>query len=383
MRILLLCLLLSVVAAGLGWFYLNPAPVVSNSESDALTVSAAMAAPDLTGYARAATVRPFIFPADHGAHPDFRVEWWYLTGNLWHDSGRRFGYQFTLFRIALSPTPVAQDSAWRTRQLYMGHFAVSDMAEQQHYDAQRFSRGALGLAGVTLQPLTVWLEDWQLQGTANELFPLQLQAQTEELTLHLQLTPEKPLVLQGQAGLSQKSAAPGNASYYYSYTRLASQGQVRIGEETWAVQGQSWLDREWSTSALGPDQTGWDWFALQLSDGYDVMFYRLRHTAGGMHPYSQGVLVDADGQRTLLTADTISATPLEPFWQRPAGGYYPIRWQLTDRANRFNLTVSATFADQAMDAAITPYWEGAVDVQGTHQGQAVTGVGYLEMTAYE
>ncbi|MEZ5450363.1 MAG: carotenoid 1,2-hydratase [Thiolinea sp.] len=229
-------------------------------EADAFVVAEQLGGVSDSGFARAASPREFRFPADHGVHPDYRTEWWYVTGNLNSASGRHFGYQLTLFRVAMTPRAPDSPASWATNQLWMGHIALTDVEGGQHYHAERFARGAGGLAGQTDQPFRVWLEDWTLMGTGAADFPWQVKMEDENFTLDLQLQNTKPVVLQGDQGLSQKSSEPGNASYYYSLTRLATAGEIVLDGERLPVSGASWLDREWSTSALGPDQAGWDWF---------------------------------------------------------------------------------------------------------------------------
>jgi predicted secreted hydrolase len=361
-------LLWSLAATGCGSEALEPA--------DPIDVVRALGTTTADGYARAVTAREFEFPEDHGPHPDFRNEWWYFTGNLTGSNGRAFGYQITLFRTAVSPNAVETESAWRTRQIYMGHLAVSDLAAERHYAFERFSRGALELAGAGATPFRVWLEDWQLRGTDDDAFPLRLRAAEDPVSVDLTLTPIHGPILQGNEGLSAKSAEPGNASYYYSYTRLATQGTLSIGGVEYPVTGQSWFDREWSTSALGRDRTGWDWFALHLDDGRDLMFYRLRLADGGMAPESDGVLVAADGRYQRLGAGSVELTPLD-VWESPrTGDRYPIRWRMRVPAHDLDLTVSARLPNQEMRLAVR-YWEGSVTVTGNHGG-----LGYLEMTRY-
>lgn len=347
-----------------------------------ITVGSALGGSDNAGYQRAYEPRPLQFPADHGPHPDFRNEWWYVTGNLADAAGQQLGYQLTLFRIALSPVPPAADSAWRTHQVYMGHFALTDVAGNRHYGFERFSRGAMGLAGAQATPFRVWLEDWALTGVESDAFPLRVYAQEGDIAIDLTLNATRPVVVQGDRGLSQKSAEPGNASYYYSYTRLPTQGVVRVGKQRFTVSGASWLDREWSTSALGPDQSGWDWFALQLDDGRDLMFYRLRRKDGGMDPFSRGVLVAAGGQARLLRWDEVDLQPLGEWTSSKNGDRYPAGWRLRVPAEKLDLTIAPKVADQEMRLTVR-YWEGAVAVTG-HTGDKPThGQGYLEMTRYE
>lgn len=350
-------------------------------QATASSVPAALSSEEVQGYQRAYASRPLVFPADHGPHPDFRTEWWYVTGNLMDDRGHTFGYQLTLFRLALSPHPVVADSAWRTNQIYMGHFAITDVASGRHYNFERFSRAALGLAGAQAAPFRVWLEDWSLQGRADDAFPLRLQAREQEFGLDLILESVKPLVLQGDQGLSQKSDEPGNASYYYSATRLRTQGTLTITKRRFTVSGFSWLDREWSTSALGPEQSGWDWFALQLDDGRDLMLYRLRLKSGGIDRHSSGVLVDAKGATRRLSHDQMEFTELKR-WTSPATGKrYPIHWRVRIPTENLELTVIPQLEDQEMRNSVH-YWEGAVTVTGRAGTKPIDGRGYLEMTGY-
>ncbi len=346
-----------------------------------VTVGAALGGDDHVDYQRADRPRSFHFPADHGPHPGFRNEWWYVTGNLIDATGRQFGYQLTLFRIALSPHFPVADSAWRTNQVYMGHFALTDVRGEKHHSFERFSRGAVGLAGAQAAPFRVWLEDWALSGTETDAFPLRLQAGEGGVALDLTLQANKPVVLQGDRGLSQKSAEAGNASYYYSHTRLPTQGTVRLDGQTFTVQGSSWLDREWSTSALGPEQSGWDWFALQLDDGRDLMFYRLRRKDGGMDAFSKGVLVDAEGQMRVLRWNEVDLQPLGEWISSKTGDRYPAAWRLRLPGEALDLTVTPKVADQEMRLTVR-YWEGAVAVSGHAGPREIRGQGYLEMTRY-
>jgi predicted secreted hydrolase len=327
------------------------------------------------GFTRAVAPAVLQFPADHGPHDDFALEWWYLSGNLYSPAGRRFGYQFTLFRIGLRPGAPAADSRWRSNQIYMGHGAITDVAGGRHYSAQRLSRAALGLAGAESRPLAIWVDSWSLRGDGAP-FPLALSADAEDFGMALELAAgNKPLVLQGERGLSRKSATPGNASYYYSFTRLPTTGTLRVGATSYTVSGGSWLDHEWSSSALDDDQAGWDWFALQLDDGRELMFYRLRYRDGGMHPYSRGSLVLSDGGTRELAPALVTLTP-ERYWKAPDGTRYPVAWRLAVPGEGLDLQVQAVLDDQVMDDTVR-YWEGAVDVSGSH-----TGKGYLELSGY-
>ena len=348
-----------------------------DSTRGTVSVSERMGSTPDPGFRRADRPRSLDFPADHGAHPEYATEWWYFTGNLWGSDAARFGYQFTLFRVGLAPGTPAEDSPWRSHQLYMGHLAVTDIDAQQHHSSERFSRAAAGLAGADTSPLRVWLGSWALVAEDKTgLFPLRLRAEADDIAIDFTLQPgNKERVLQGEQGWSRKGAAQGNASYYYSYTRLPTQGRIRIGTQWHEVEGSSWFDREWSSSALAEDQAGWDWFALQLEDGRDLMFYRMRDRQGHAQIFSQGVLVEADGQITRLDLNNTRVQP-SGFWTTPDGVRYPVRWQVSIPAKEIELTVEAAVSDQEMNHSVR-YWEGAVDVRGSQSG-----LGYLELSGY-
>ncbi len=365
---------------------------------------------DTTGYARATAVRPFVFPADHGPHPDFRTEWWYLTGNLDvatnggdPSSGgpsERLGVDLTIFRIALTPgAPAApSDSArtdtsgWQTRQMFMAHAGVTDAARQRFVADERFSRGAAGLAGAQAprdgQPFRVWLEDWEIAegpgGVSGPLPTFRVRASAgrgDSLTrFDLVLRTEKPAVLQGDRGLSQKGPEPGNASYYYTLPRLAATGTVTRGGRTEAATGTVWMDREWSTSALGPDEVGWDWFALHLTDGRDLMLYRLRRRDGTAAPLSKGSVSPAAGPARRLALADYTLRPTRTWTSPHSGARYPVEWEVAVPSENLRLRVRAVMPDQELNVSVR-YWEGAVDVTNAATGAAL-GRGYLEMTGY-
>ena len=330
-------------------------------------------------FARAIAPREFVFPEDHGPHPEFRNEWWYVTGNLDNEDGERFGFELTIFRFALTPSVTLSESAWRTNQVYIAHLAVTDANNERFYVAQRYSRGAVGLAGAQAAPFRVWIDDWEM-AERMETDTWRLVANDEDFGIDFNLTALKPPVLNGIDGLSQKSADPANASYYYSITRLQTRGSLRVGEKDYTVSGLSWLDREWSTSALAADQVGWDWFALQLDDGSDLMLYGLRLQNGTRDPASAGTFVDANGDASHLAYDDVEISVLEE-WSSPEGGSYPSRWLL--RVPRFGLelNVSPVISDQELFTTVR-YWEGAVDVAGEHDRQPIEGRGYVELTGY-
>lgn len=351
----------------------------SGPRVDSLAVGDALGGVAATGFARADSPRDFVFPDDHAAHPAYRNEWWYLTGNLTTADGDRIGYQLTLFRIALAPGTPESTSAWATHQAWMAHVAVTDVAAADHRYAERYARGAAGLAGQSMQPFRVWLDDWRIAGAADGSFPWTIDVDAGKFALRLTVDPCRTPVLQGENGISQKSAASGNASYYYSITRLATHGEVRVDERMHGVTGMSWLDREWSTSALGDDQAGWDWFSLQLDSGEDLMVYRLRSKDGSTDPYSAGAWVDGDGLSETLRADDFTLRE-ERYWTSTTGRRYPVAWTLESNGRAPALRVEALLDDQEMQTSVR-YWEGAVSVKAADGGEPM-GHGYLEMTGY-
>jgi predicted secreted hydrolase len=316
---------------------------------------------------------PLAFPRDHAAHPDYRNEWWYFTGNLDGPDGQRFGFQFTLFRFGLGQVS-GHESAWSASDLWMAHLALSEIDADRFFQSERFARGALGLAGATEQRW--WLRDWQVDRLEQGW---RLRAPTDEFELDLTLQPTRPIVLQGDRGYSRKGPEPGNASRYYSATRLATSGRVRVGDRWTGVEGLAWLDREWGSGQLSDSVAGWDWFALHLNDGRDLMVYRLRHPDGSTAEWSAGLLVDSDGRSTLLGARDFNATPLRR-WRDPEGVSWPVAWSLTVPDADLTLTVRPAFDAQMWTRSVR-YWEGSVEVIAADSGQPL-GRGYLELSGY-
>lgn len=320
-------------------------------------------------YTQVTPGRGFNFPADHAAHPGFRLEWWYVTANLQDQQGRPFGVQWTLFRNALQPG-ASSGSGWQDTTLWVGHAAVT--SGTQHHAAQRLGRGGIGQAGVSLTPFAAWIDDWSMTGNATEpLSDVQLSARDTAFSYQLHLTSERPMVLQGEQGYSRKSAQ-GQASYYYSQPFYQVQGQLQIDGQTHQVSGQAWLDREWSSQPLSAEQTGWDWFSLHLQDSTRLMLFRVRQTDG--KPYVTGSWITADGQTQPLASDDIVLAPLNE--TRVAGRKLPTRWSIKIPGKHLAITTEALNAKAWMDLDVS-YWEGPVRVSGS-QG----GVGYLEMTGY-
>ncbi|WP_416208872.1 lipocalin-like domain-containing protein [Chloroflexus sp.] len=328
------------------------------------------------GFERVTTPRPFVFPADHGPHPTFQTEWWYYTGNLTAENGRRFGFQLTFFRRALSPNPSARESAWATSDVYMAHFALSDIDGGRFYAFERFSRAAAGLAGASGEPFRVFLNDWSVEGSGPEGMTMHLRAAQDEIALDLIAANSRPPVLQGNAGLSQKGSQVGNASAYYSLTRMIGEGTIRIGETIYPVRGLTWMDREWGTSALEEGLTGWDWFALQLESGHDLMYYQLREADGRPSPFVGGSLLLPDDTVIILGPGDVELTVTDTWHSSRSGAVYPSEWRLRVPRYGLDLVITPAMRDQELPVTVV-YWEGAVTVSGTMAGR-----GYVELTGY-
>ncbi len=348
-----------------------------------ITVSEALSVEDSANYKKAIGKRHFTFPEDYGAHPGYKTEWWYFTGNLENSAGRKFGYQFTIFRIALSPDIHERESNWATNHFHMAHFAISDIKNEKLHYFEDFCRADGRLAGVTINPIKIWIKDWQIRGIYDEnpADPtFHITANAENISIDLKLENQKPVILQGEQGLSQKGPEKGNASYYYSFTNLKTTGKIKLKEDNFEVSGLSWMDREWSTSALGEDQEGWDWFSLHLSDGRELMYYQLRRTDGTPAKYSSGSLITADGEKIHLKNEDVTLKPLE-YWESNAGARCPIKWRMEIPRRGLSLTIEACYPDQQLDVSVK-YWEGAVKVTGKSGAKDISGKGYLEMTGY-
>ncbi len=335
------------------------------------------------GYARITGPEALEFPRDHGAHPGYRHEWWYITGQLETAQGRHFGYQITFFRFNLDPDAPERTSDWGTDQVWMAHLGLTDTDGGRFHHRERFSRGGdIGLAGAAVDPFRVWLDDWRLDGAAGpDIMPLRLQAADDGLALDLHLDALKPLVLQGEAGYSQKGPDPGNASRYFSYTRLATDGELILDGERFRVSGLSWMDREWGSSVLSEGQTGWNWFSLQLDDQTEIMYYILRLDDGAIDPRSKGLFVAADGSSQVLQTQDVELEETR-HWDSPLGdARYPVAWRLRIPSRDLQLDIEAVLDDQELRTGFR-YWEGAVRIRGARDGEPVAGRGYAELTGY-
>ena len=334
-------------------------------------------------FARATIPGAVQFPRDLGSHEEYQTEWWYYTGNLQTEDGRDFGYQFTIFRRALQPfseMPLVEDpSGWRSNQIYLAHFTISDVDRNEFYATEKLSRGGANLAGAQSEPYRVWLEDWSV----SDITPgkTRLKAETEDVSLDITLTQTMPPVLHGDGGLSRKGTEPGNASYYYSIVQQETSGRLAVGDETFDVAGLSWKDHEFSTSALSPGSIGWDWFSLQLDNGTALMLFQIRREDGSIEPYSSGSFIDADGTVQALSHEDWQLEVLDTWTSPASGAEYPSRWRWRFPIIDLELEGRPLMADQELNVS-TVYWEGASEFSGTLSGVPVTARGYVEMTGY-
>lgn len=349
----------------------------------ALPLCSLPAAPDAAPeFSQARPGYSWQFPRDHGAHPDYQTEWWYYTGHLASPQGERFGYQLTFFRVGLARPDSGVRSAWIAHTVYFAHMAITDVQGRTFTYREKAQRGALGLAGAAADRLHVWVDGWQAEARGEEHHLLALE---DGLGLDLTLTPTKPPVFHGEGGFSRKAAGTDHASQYYSITRLATRGTLTVNGREVQVRGESWLDQEFSSSQLAAHQAGWDWFALQLNDGSELMLYHLRLKDGGLDLASAGTYIDPQGRGHHLTAAdfTVKATG---HWRSPhSGARYPAAWEIAVPSQGLALTLTPTLPDQELQtkgSTQITYWEGQVSVQGTKQGGPVKGLGYVELTGY-
>ena len=328
----------------------------------------------------------YTFPRDHGAHEAFRTEWWYYTGQLTANDGRPFGYQLTFFRRGMPREQTnSPPSQWAVTQLYLAHFAVSDLSKGRFRYAEKISRAGLGKAGAADDRLHVWIDRWSAESPVASPATQTLTAADGDLALQLTVSPDKPLVIHGTNGISHKGSAMGQASHYYSFTRLATNGKLTLGNESFDVTGTSWMDHEFGSAELGKDLVGWDWFSLQLDDQRELMLYRLRRSDGSADPVSSGTLIDREGRGQHLSIGDFTLEPTS-HWTSPASkAHYPQRWRLTIPSQQLSLELAPLMAEQELSTTRSTqvtYWEGAIEARGTTQGRPIQGKGYMELTGY-
>jgi predicted secreted hydrolase len=306
------------------------------------------------------------FPRDHFEHEDFRTEWWYYTGNVWDSAGKRYGFELVFFRQG-ERHATDNKSAWDIQDLYLAHAGLTDASRQRFLYRERLNRPGPGVAGASFEKRRVWNGNWSAQWNGDTQT---LDAVTDAFRFHLNLEPETNPVIHGENGISQKAEGAGRASHYVSFPRLRVAGKIDDAE----VKGTAWMDHEWFTEQLAPDEAGWDWFSAQFDNHTELMLYQLRHKDGSIDPYSSGTLIDANGAAHHLTRADFQLDPIER-WKK-----YPIEWRLRIPSWKIDITEKPVLPDQELRAPAegTTYWEGAVDYTGSHHG-----VGYLEMTGYD
>jgi len=332
-------------------------------------------------YALALPGYEYVFPRDHGAHPDYKLEWWYYTGQLEANDGRNYGYELTFFRIGTDRRSI-NPSRWNVGELHVAHFALSDLSDREFFFDERVNRQGPGIAHAREGTLDVRNESWS---AVLEDGVMKLRAYANGILLELELTSEKAPVVHGLGGISQKADGVGQASHYYSMTRMTTTGFLSIDGEAVNVQGESWMDHEFGTNQLGADQIGWDWFSLQLDNGEELMLYQLRNADGTIDPNSSGTVVAPNGSSTHLTLGDFTVRAFRS-WESPASAAtYRLDWEVELSGLDSDLRVSPMMDDQELVTTRSTgiaYWEGAVRVEGTWRGQPVTGRGYVELTGY-
>jgi predicted secreted hydrolase len=323
------------------------------------------------------------FPRDHFNHPAYQTEWWYYTGNVTSQDGRRFGFELTFFRQATNRGS-DKNKTWDVQDLYLAHAALSDLDGGKFYHAERLNRRGPGIAGARESEQKVWNGNWQVHWKDEDQH---LQAIDENFALNLDLHPEKPPVIQGENGISQKSAGPGHASHYISLTRIATTGNIELHGKSYQIRGLTWMDHEFFTSALDAAQEGWDWLAMQFDDHTELMLYHFRRKDGSGDPYSSGTYIDAQGKTMHLRAADFTLAPSGVTWKSPAThATYPIGWKIQIPKLGISLDAKTALASQELTAPADrspSYWEGAITLSGTRNAAPITGLGYLELTGYD
>lgn len=350
------------------------------------SVAQTLAADQTQGFRPAQEGYRYEFPRDHGAHEAFRTEWWYYTGNLSTRDGRSFGYQLTFFRRGVPAEQVKTlPSKWSITQLYLAHFAVTDVTKRQFRFSEKISRAGLGKAGAEPEGLRVWIDRWRAESPAGQSNLHRLTAADGDLSIQFDLVPVKPLVVHGTEGISRKGEEAGQASHYYSFTRLATTGRLTIGMDSFDVTGSSWMDHEFGSAELGQDLVGWDWFSVQLDDQTELMLYRLRRADGSADPVSSGTFIDRDGRGHHLAMNDFSLKPLSEWVSPTSKARYPQRWRLAIPSRQLSLELAPRMAEQELTTTRSTqvtYWEGAIEVNGEANGTPVKGRGYMELTGY-
>jgi predicted secreted hydrolase len=341
-------------------------------------------------FKRALPGRIFSFPQDHFFHPEFKTEWWYYSGHLYHQEKKPYGYQLTFFRTALGRETKGEKSKWAIQDLYFAHLGLTDESKKRFEYREKISRGSLGEAGASSyerdgKPFRIWVEDWFLEGRGAGMRDHFLKGGDKDLGIELLLTPEKKPVIHGHNGISQKAEGAGYASHYYSITRLKTEGKIFFKKKEIPVQGRSWMDHEFGSTQLRAHQVGWDWFGIQLENGVDLMIYQIRHQDRRIDPYSSGTIIFPDGNLQPLPLKDFEIKLLDQWKSQKSGATYPSKWRLEVPVSRIELLLVPTVKDQELitqESTRVTYWEGSVKVEGKYQGNPIKGMGYVELTGY-
>ena len=315
------------------------------------------------------------FPRDHFSHPGFQTEWWYYTGNLFTPAKRRFGFELTFFRQGLEKQRESGiENAWRADDAWLAHLALSDIKGSRFLHYERLHRAGPGLAGADPSRALVWNGNWHAG-------PDHLQAVSDAFTLRLKLDSAKPPVIHGRNGISQKAGGEGKASHYVSLTRIRASGSLELEGANHTLAGDAWMDHEFFTHQLEANQTGWDWFSIQLENDTEIMIARIRRFDGSTDPFSHATLIDAAGKARHLDASEFTIAPRDWWPSQATRARYPVAWRIEIPVWRLTLDATTPMRHQELvsrSAASPTYWEGAMDFRGT-----VNGRGYLEMTGYD
>jgi predicted secreted hydrolase len=331
--------------------------------------------------------KSYAFPRDHFSHPEFKTEWWYYSGHLQSTgpNSKSYGYQLTFFRTGLNRQAKEQKSKWSIHDLYFAHLAVTDDSNKNFQYREKIHRGSLGQAGADEKVLRVWIEDWVLGGNGPAARQHLLKAGDKDLGIDFTLTPERPPIIHGLHGISQKGQGEGHASHYYSITRLATSGKLFLKGREVPVNGMTWMDHEFGSAQLQEDQVGWDWFSMQLENGIDAMVYMIRRKDGRSDPHSSGTVLLPDGHSQHLSLSEFGVEVLETWKSQKSQATYPSMWRLRIPGQRLDLTIVPTVKDQELvtnQSTRVTYWEGSVKIEGTHEGRRIGGKGYVELTGY-
>ena len=348
-----------------------------------LLLGAAQQAMAQTKYQIALPGYHYQFPHDHFSHPDYQTEWWYYTGNLTAPDGRQFGFELTFFREGVN-REAGDDKTWDVRDVYLAHLALSDIGDGKFYQSERMNRAGPGIAGIDEEQQKMWNGNWKVAWNGNDQ---QLSAYDDRFTLSFVLHPEKPPVIHGENGVSQKAGGSGKASHYISFTRLKATGTIELHGKTYQVSGLTWMDHEFFTHQLETDQVGWAWLSMQMTDNTEIMLYQIRRKDGTIDPFSSGTYVDEHGKSTPLHVSDFSLIPGGETWKSPVtSATYPIAWKISIPKLGIELESRTDLKSQEISGQtrIAPsYWEGAIRLNGHRGTTRLVGVGYLELTGYD